>query len=236
MSKTTTPGGFDDRDKWALRMQHRYAIPVYREYWAVAESDITEVDDYRDQEVSAAVLDCDGGTDKIVNPETGIRHVAQRFRTRAKSDNGYVFTTDFSIRTSSYSGKDTEYDKVMNAWRNDGTVPAIYAFGIADGFNRAEALESGFREFHFINYPAFLRQFDNGHITPNACYENGDGSEALYFAVSDLADAGVIRDSVSGQVLASAWREGQTSNKFPTAPGVKTTGQVDLFEFGDSDE
>jgi hypothetical protein len=235
VSETTTPNGFDERDNWASEMQQRYAVPVYREYWNVSAEKVTEVDELGKTEAAARVLDADGGTDKVIRPSTGIRHVAQRFRKRSKNGT-QVYDPDFSIRTSTYTDADTEYDKMLNAWRNGGNVPAIYTFGVGDGTTREQCLQRGFRDFYFLDNHRFLKLVDDGYLQPVACYGNGDGSEGLYFAVSDLADAGVIRDTVTGQVLASAWREGQTSNKFPTAPGVKTTGQVDLFEFGDSDE
>jgi hypothetical protein len=46
----------------------------------------------------------------------------------------------------------------------------------------------------------------------------------------------VVQDSISGDVLRSVWNDGTTSNEFPTAPGIKTTGQVELFGFGGDDE
>jgi len=236
MSKTFEGGGFDDRDRWALKMQAEYAVPIYREYWAVGDDDITEVDKCGKTEDAARVFDTMGGTDKAITPSTGMRHVAQRFRTRTQSDDGYVYSTDFSIRTSSYTGADTEYDKLLNAYRNDGNVPAIYSFGVADAFNKPDALEAGFRDFYFLDLERFLKLVDNNQLEPVSCYPNGDGSEALYFSVDSLRDTGIIRDEIHGDVLSSAWRGVQTSNEFATAPGVKTTGQVDLLSFGDSDE
>lgn len=227
MSKATR-SGFDDRDKWALEMQSRYAVDIYCEYWAIPESDVTEVDQLRGDEVAAKLLDTQGGTDKVVTPSTGIRHIAQRFRTRDRE----FGDPDFSIRVSSYSDKDTEYDKIMNAFRNGGNVPQIYSFGIADGYTKSEGLENGFYSFHFIDFPRFLQLFDSGHIQPIACYANGDGSEALYFNIDDLRQKHAVTQTISGDVLESAWADRQTSDEFPTAPGVKTTGQVELFDFG----
>ena len=236
MSKTVEPDGFEDRDEWALKMQAKYAVPIYREYWAVNNEQITEVDKCGKTEDAARVFDTMGGTDKAITPSTGMRHVAQRFRTRTQADDGYVYSTDFSIRTSSYTGADTEYDKLLNSYRNDGNVPAIYSFGVADGFDKQEALGSGFRDFYFLDLERFLKLVDNNQLEPVSCYPNGDGSEGLYFSVDSLRDNGIIRDEIHGDVLSSAWRNVQTSNEFPTAPGVKTTGQVDLLSFGDSDE
>jgi hypothetical protein len=236
VSRNVTPAGFDDRDGWALKMQAQYALPIYREYWAIGGDDITEVDELGKTETAAKVMDCDGGADKVVTPATGIRYVAQRFRTRSESDDGYLYDPDFSIRTATYSDQDTEYDKLLNAHRNGGNVPAIYTFGVGDGVSYGECLDKGFREFYFLNLPRFLKLVDAGHLTPVASYPNGDGSEALYYDVDDLHDHNVVQDSVSGDVLRSAWRDDTTSNEFPTAPGIKTTGQVELFGFGEDSE
>lgn len=231
MSDATTPGGFDDRDRWALNMQRRFAMAVYQEYWNVGSEKITEVDELSKTETAAAMLDADGGTDKVVRPATGIRHVAQRFRKRNK-DGSTVYDPDFSIRTSTYSEAKTEYDKMLNAYRNGGNVPAIYAFGVGDGTSRKQCLRRGFSEFHFLDNQRFLKLVDAGHLQPIACYGNGDGSEALYYSIESLRDHGVIEDTVAGSVLKSAWEDHETSNNFPTAPGIKTTGQVDLLDFG----
>jgi hypothetical protein len=216
-------------------MQQRFAMPVYREYWNVPEHKITEVDELGKTETAAKVLDADGGTDKVVRPATGIRHIAQRFRKRTQKG-PEVYDPDFSIRTATYSDADTEYDKMLNAYRNGGNVPAIYAFGIGAGTSRRQCLRRGFAEFYFLDNKRFLKLVDNGHLEAVACYPNGDGSEALYFSIESLRNHGIIEDAVAGGVLKSAWRDEQTSNEFPTAPGVKTTGQVDLSSFGDSHE
>lgn len=236
MSRYVTPSGFDDRDDWALKMQAQYALPIYQEYWAIGNDKITEVDELGKTETAAKVMDADGGADKVVTPATGIRYVSQRFRTRSESENGYVYDTDFSIRTATYSDQDTEYDKLMNAHRNGGNVPAIYTFGIGDGFSRPECLDKGFREFYFLKLKRFLKMVDGGHLTAVASNPNGDGSKALYYSVDDLHDQNVVQDSVSGDVLRSAWRDSTTSNEFPTAPGIKATGQVELFGFMEGSE
>jgi hypothetical protein len=236
MSKGTTEDGFDDRDGWQMQMQTRFAMPVYRAYWAVDDEEITEVDKCAKTETAARVFDADGCTDKAVTPSTGMRYIAQRFRTRQRGSDGRVYDPDFSIRTQTYSDADTEYDKLMNAWRNGGNVPAIYAFGIADAFTRDAAKDNGFREFYFLKLKRFLKLVDNGQLDPVAAYPNGDGSKALYYSIDSLRNNRVVQDGVSGGVLMSAWQAEETSDRFPTAPGIKTTGQVELFSFGDGDE
>jgi hypothetical protein len=236
VSEAATPSGFDDRDNWALEMQQRYAVPVYREYWNVSAEEVTEVDELGKTEAAARVLDADGGTDKVIRPSTGIRHVAQRFRKLSKNGT-QVYDPDFSIRTSTYTDANTEYDKMLNAWRNGGNVPAIYTFGVGDGTSRKQCLQRGFREFYFLDNHRFLKLVDGGHLEPIACHGNGDGSEALYYTVESLRNNGVVEDAISGEVLKSAWADTPTSNDFPTAPGIKTTGQVDLLNFcGGADE
>jgi len=71
VSRNTSPSGFDDRDNWALEMQARFALSIYREYWAISRNEITEVDELGKTETAAKVMDCDGGADKVVTPATG---------------------------------------------------------------------------------------------------------------------------------------------------------------------
>jgi hypothetical protein len=231
MGDVQAGGGRDARDSWAMKMQQRYAVPVYHEYWDIDDTDIVEVDKRAEREKAARVFDTDGGTDKAVTPSTGMRHVAQRFRTRAQSDTGYVYETDFSIRSHTYSSQDTEYDKLMNAWRHDGNVPSIYTFGITNAFQRTDALESGFKDFYFIDLRGFLDAVDSGRLDAVSAHGNGDGSRALYFSVDSLREAGLIRDEIHDEVLKSAWHEQETSDDFPTAPGVGTDNQMDLNSF-----
>ena len=229
MSTFESAGGAD-RDKWAIQMQTLYAIPVYAKYWSVDESEILEVDQCRETEKTAQILDSDGGTDKVVRPSTGIRHIAQRFRTRSEK----YGNPDFSIRTSTYSDVDTEYDKLLNAHRNGGNVPAIYSFGIGAGVNKSECKQRGFAAIHFLDLPKFLQHVDNNQLSAIAQYEKDDGSEALYYSIDDLRRFGVINDSIQGDVLSSAWEDRQLSDDFPTAPGIDNTGQLDLMDFGGS--
>lgn len=231
MSETFRSAGGAGRDNWAIQMQTLYAIPVYAKYWRVDEAEILEVDQCRQTEKTAQILDSDGGTDKVVRPETGIRHIAQRFRTQ---DEKYG-NPDFSIRTSTYSGVETEYDKLMNAYRNNGNIPAIYSFGIGAGVTQSECLQRGFAAVHFIDLPSFLNRVDNNDIEAIGRFRNGDGSEALYYNIDQLRRYGVINDSIHGDVLSSAWEDRALSDEFPTAPGIDNTGQLDLMDFGGGD-
>jgi hypothetical protein len=220
---------FDERMEWSLEMQRRYAIPVYKNYWALSDEQITEVDDAGTEETAAKKIDA-SGIDKIVEPSTGVRHIAQRFRTPERFGSGELVDPDFSLRVSSYTDRQTEYDKLLNAYRNGGNVPKIYTFGVAADVSKSQSRETGFKAFYFIDLHAFLKQFESGHIQPCSCYPNGDGSEALYFDIGDLREQGVIQDEISGGVLSSCWRDCDTASEFPNAPGVKTTGQLNLCD------
>lgn len=224
-------GEFQTRKDWSLQMQERYAIPIYKTYWRISEDQITEVDAGAENEEIAREIDA-SGIDKLVQPDTGVRHLAQRFRTLCELDGGAVVDPDFSIRISSYSDMETEYDKLLNAFRNEGNIPKIYTFAIGASTSKRDCLRVGFKEFYFLRLPKFLKLFDGGHIQPCASYENGDGSRGLYFDVQDLRDNHVVQDAISGTVLSSAWEEGPVSDDFPTAPGIDDTGQLNLFDFG----
>lgn len=221
---------FNDRMNWSLQMQKRFAIPVYKNYWSISESQITEVDAHAEDEQAAQKIDA-SGIDKMVEPDTGVRHLAQRFRTLSERD-GQIFDPDFSIRTSTYNDKETEYDKLLNAYRNGGNVPKIYTFGIGASVSKTDCLDSGFKDFYFLDLHRFLKLLDQAQIEACASYPNGDGSKALYFKIEELRDTEIVRTEISGNVLASCWNGRNVSNDFPTAPGIKTTGQLNLCDFG----
>lgn len=233
MSKTTN-ADLSDRMNWSLKMQERFAIPIYKNYWSISEAQITEVDAHAETEEAAQKIDA-SGIDKVVEPDTGVRHVAQRFRTLTERD-GQILEPDFSIRISSYTDQDTEYDKLLNAYRNGGNVPKIYTFGVGASVSKQDCLQSGFKDFYFLDLHRFLKLFDQSHIDPCGSYPNGDGSKALYFDIQQLRDTDIIRTEISGNVLASCWNGCNVSNDFPTAPGIKTTGQLNLFDFGGDED
>jgi len=223
----------DGRMKWALKMQEKFAIHIYKKYWAINKTEITEVDSHAETEKAAQKIDA-SGIDKIVEPETGVRHVAQRFRTLTNK-NGRILEPDFSIRTSTYSDKDTEYDKLLKAYRNNGNIPKIYTFGVGAAVKKKDCLQKGFKDFYFLDLHGFLKLFDRDHIEAVASYPNGDGRKALYFDIQDLRDTVIVQNEISGNVLASSWNQGDASDDFPTAPGIKSTGQLNLLGFGGDD-
>lgn len=230
MSSPKNAETFVGRKSWSLKMQKQFAIPIYKQYWCVSEGDITEVDSHAEDEIAAREIDA-SGIDKMIRPETGVRHIAQRFRTLSELEGGVIQEPDFSIRISTYSEQDTEYDKLLNSHRNGGQIPKIYTFGITAATTQHESLQTGFKEFYFFKLPRFLKLFDQGHITACAAYPNGDGSKALYFDIQDLRDNHIIQDSLSSSVLSSAWSDKGVSDDFPTAPGIKNTGQLNLCDF-----
>lgn len=216
-----------------MKMQERFAIPIYKEYWSLSDEEITEVDIHAETEHAALEMDM-SGIDKIVKPLTGVRHIAQRFRTLSEIKGGRVVDPDFSIRTSTYGDEDTEYDKLMNAHRNGGQVPKVYTFGIGAAVSKSDCLESGFKDFYFLKLPRFLKLVDHGKVKACQSHPNGDGTKALYFEIQDLRDNRIIQNEISGSVLTSCWDGGDTSDDFPTAPGIKNTGQVKISDFGDT--
>jgi len=216
---------------WALEMQKRFAIPIYKHYWALSDAQITEVDAHAETEEAAQKIDA-SGIDKVVEPETGVRHVAQRFRTLGEGEGGQILEPDFSVRVSTYSDQETEYDKLLNAHRNGGNVPKIYTFGVGASTSKQDCLRSGFKDFYFLDLHRFLELFDRGHIQACASHPNDDGSKGLYFDIEQLRDTDTIQAEISGSVLASCWNGSNATNGFPTAPGIKTTGQLNLCDFG----
>lgn len=234
MSSQTTPDNLEGRKSWSLKMQERFAIDIYKAYWCISEEQITEVDAYAEHEEAAMAIDA-SGIDKVVEPATGVRHIAQRFRTLREFKNGKVIDPDFSIRISTYGGHETEYDKLLNAYRNNGNVPKIYTFGIGASVSKEDCLQSGFKDFYFLKLERFLKLLDSNKLQASSSRDNKDGSKGLYFHIQDLRDNYIIQDEISGSVLASCWNGDRPSDDFPTAPGIKNTGQVKISDFGGGD-
>jgi hypothetical protein len=207
--------GLTRRDQWALKMQERYALDVYKEYWGVSSCDITEVDQLRADGVGLAkMLDADGGTDKIIQPNGIPVFVAQRFRKNSK------YPVDFSIRARTYSQAETEIHKLLRSKESNGNLPGVYAFGVGDSLNKQDCLETGFKEMHFLDVEKVLKLLDSGEVESER-HPNGDGSAGMYIEISDLHEKGAVFDSIQGETLRSAWNNGPTDSDFPTAPHVR---------------
>lgn len=185
-----TPERFQQaRKDWATALDDE-ADRYYREHFGVTEHCIYSFEscfdgeyDVGDAERSLQLLDF-AGLDRLVDVNGNrIVPIAQRYR---PVDGGH----DFSFRVTNGKGKDAEYDKCLNAFRNGGFYPSVYAFGIAD------ADESSFVEFHLLDTRRLLMAIETGELQGDGPYDSPDGqTKALYYSIEDLREAGCILNS-----------------------------------------
>ncbi len=185
-----TSDGFDDRMNWSIEMQQRHALDIYRRYWNVEK--VEEVDKQGDNGDEAMQRMDFSGIDKILYTESGYPvHIAQRFRTPYFDDAKGWTDADFSLRVKSYNDNHVEYQKLIDAYCNAGSIPSVYGFGrTVQG--RQPALKEGFREFYLIDLQAFLKAHLEGDIQKVAERPNGDGSMGAYFDLDELDHEGCI--------------------------------------------
>lgn len=224
---TDTGDSFDDNWSWALKMQDRYAIDIYQHYWKVKRHEIVEIDALGEDEKGAKQLDY-SGIDKHIGKRN--RHIAQRFRTNSRR-----FSRDFSLRLETADSDESEYDKLMSAYRNGGNYPAVYAFGIGAATTQPKCLDQGLSKFYFIDMDILLPAIDSGEVEAVGGGENDDGSRGLYYDTDDLWAVGCIQDSITGSDLRSCWNDADGAT-CPTAPCVPDDdGQTGLGDFGGGD-
>lgn len=185
-----TPERFQqDRKEWATALDAE-ADRYYQEFFDVSEHAIYSFEscfegeyDVGDAERSLQLLDF-AGLDRLVDVQgQRIVPIAQRWRPASGG-------RDFSFRVTNGKGKDAERDKCLNAFRDGGFYPAVYAFGVV-----AESEES-FEEFHLLDTRKFLMAIETETIRGEGPYPSPDGkTEALYYSVEALREAGCVLQS-----------------------------------------
>lgn len=174
------------RKEWALGLDEQ-AEQYYAEYWDVADHQIGDLEgafegeyDASDEGRVAQWMDFTG-IDKLVDCHDQIIPVAQRFR---PDDRDQV---DFSLRTSNGTGaRPSEFTKITTGFAESGLFPEVYAFGVVD----TETDE--FRNFALISVSRLCSALELGEIGGEGPYPSSHGTEALYFPIDELRDAGCI--------------------------------------------
>lgn len=185
-----TPDRFQqERKDWATALDDE-ADRYYQEHFDVSEHCIYGFEscfdgeyDVGDAERSLQLLDF-AGLDRLVDVNgERIVPIAQRWRPASGGQ-------DFSFRVANGKGKDAERDKCLNAFRDGGFYPAIYAFGVVD------SSEESFAEFHLLNTRKFLMAIETDSIRGEGPYSSPDEqTEAMYYSVDQLRDAGCVLNS-----------------------------------------
>lgn len=191
-----------DRKEWAQQLDAQ-AERYYQEFWEVDPTDIYDLESVRSGEYETDdgvetdhIIDY-AGIDKIIDCSWQVVFLAQRFRPASDQ-----YDVDFSFRTENgIPGKAAEYDKLLNGYRNLGTYPGVYAFGITD------AETNRFEEFHLIDTRAFLDRIDRHELDAAGPYSSDNGTRALYYPVDHLRAQDCLVASWEGDDLVFDRRE-----------------------------
>lgn len=174
----------------SIKIQRQYAVPLYQEVWP--DSDIFENDDESNQGEHSqnvrnllSMLDY-SGIDKIIKIQgRGGIHISQRFR----SLNNKGFDIDFSLRTHTAHGNESEYYKLIeNRQSVEFNIPSLYGFGIVNGYSVMDGVDNGLLYFAIFK----LRPIIDDLIEENISYNHhknvndGDSSGAIYISRNQI--------------------------------------------------
>lgn len=180
----------DDTDRFAAAEPSEGEIQ-----WPESETDGA----YADTETTATHYQDYSGVDVVVDldpyPHLGIGNRVRPYE-NAAAPNG---TSGFSMRWSNGLSKPSEFHRYMAAYRDGVQIPVIeYAFGRHDGESDPSLVD-----WYMIDPLLVMAAVDADVLDYAGPFpaRNGDGTEAVYFDVQDLRDAGCLTyawDSVSG--------------------------------------
>jgi hypothetical protein len=181
-----------EKKEWAAELDTA-ASAMLAEYYGVDESDVYDFEglhsgeyDVDDATRALHLLDY-AGVDKLVDLGT---RIVVGCRYRPQSDE---HTVDFSYCVDNGTTKHAENVKHMEAHREGGLRPTVYAFGIVSSDGDTD--EQSFDEFHLINMSSFLDAIEVGILNPDGPHMRDGGVEALYYSVDELRETGCIEQS-----------------------------------------
>lgn len=211
--------GFSDRFEFAAQMHRRYLSHCMAAYWAVDDDAITPMHGDSDGAMAADM----SGIDSIVSTNGGAPvFVAERVRT-LRDRGGELKRPDFSLRVETARGDDSEFRKLMNAFRTGASLPKCYLFGIAAADNCEDALERGLSVLYWLDTEQIFAAIDDGQLHGSE-FTTHSGEVTRYYEIEDLRNAGCVDAETSGLPLKSATDpERQVSVRFP---GVEARGQT----------
>jgi len=223
--------GFDARREFAAEMHRRYLSDAMAAYWGVDGDAITAIHGDSDGALSA---DKTGGIDAIVQT-TGSApvFVAQRVRTLRRYS-GTVYPPDFSLRVQTATGDDSEFVRLLNAYRTGRDLPSCYLFGIAAADSREDAKQRGLSALFWFDTAAMFEAIDTGQLKADE-HTSDTGEITRYFGVDDLREAGCIVAETRGLPLKSATDDDQRlRDAFPRVTPRVQTVRSRLQDYGET--
>jgi hypothetical protein len=150
------------RKEFSLKMQKVAIEKYYPHVWA--EYKITEIDELDDD--LAIQIDIGGGDKMLVGRGGHIAFVGQRFRKKDQWDKKN--RRDFTIR-------EAEYDRHLEAIRNNGFIPGHYVLGYAN------ENEDDFMALYIIDYRMWLEDILSGKIAMTFLRTRPQHQENFYY-------------------------------------------------------
>jgi hypothetical protein len=212
--------GFDDRRDWAATMHRDWLEPAMAAYWDVPAAAIQPM--FSDS-ADAVTADAAGGIDAIVQTRGAAPvFVAQRVRTMRKF-RGSCHRPDFSLREQTSTGDDSEFVRLLDAYRTGRDLPSVYLFGIGVATSRRACVNDGLAALFWIDTREMMASIDAGQLEGDS-HRSGTGERTRYYSVDDLRQCDCIVADASGRDLASVYRDNVPLEPgFPRAePGVQT--------------
>lgn len=179
------------RHRWSIKVQDRYALPIYKRIWP--ESLIEPIDKYAIKNDSWKRRDFSGLDVIIALPNGTEIHLAQRFRS---SDSGNDFSLRYKVPKLGGGLQESEYFKLLAAYKEGYWYPSHYAFGNTKFSLRVDPAkvnyEQGFFNFYVFKLDTLLRLISNGELKYEGPYANPkpdgepNGSCGVYFRLDDI--------------------------------------------------
>lgn len=221
--------GFHERRSWAAKMHERHLSPAMAAYWDVPVDDIQAM---HGESAGALSADKTGGIDAIVQSANSAPvFVAQRVRTLRQFRN-QLRRPDFSLRVQTATGDDSEFVRLLNAYRTGRDLPSCYLFGITKASDRQSSLEQGLSVLIWIDTFELLASIDTGELQTEP-YDCQTGEVTNYYTLEDLRDCDCIIAECSGQTLQSVYDDNRpVDDGFPHASSGVQAGKMRLQDFG----
>jgi len=184
------------RHRWSIKVQDRYAIPIYKRIWPGAL--IEPIAKYAIGNDRWGRRDFSGLDIIIALPQGTEIHLAQRFRS---SDSGDDFSLRYKVPKLGGGLQESEYFKFLTAYKEGHWYPTHYAFGNTKFSLKEDPLkvnyEQGFSNFYVFKMGTLLRLISEGGLKYSGPYANPtpdgklNGSSGVYFRLDDIPEEAV---------------------------------------------
>jgi len=168
-------------------------MPLYQEIWPGCK--IESVEKYAEESDKWKRRDF-SGLDVIINLLGGNEiHLAQRFRS---ADSGDDFSLRYMVPAPKGDRQESEFFKLLKAYKEGYWRPDLYAFGKTKFGKRAnlDKKTDGFSFFYIFNVDPLLKAIIDEDLTYMGPNPNMDGSSGVYFTINDMPQETIFFERV----------------------------------------